>query len=67
MTTNANLLARRNAAVPRGVATATPVFGQSSHRIWLPDPTEYQSAGPSEAEAQVCQLKMSTPSFVWRA
>ena len=43
MTTNANLLARRNAAVPRGVATATPVFTERADnaRLWDVEGREY--------------------------
>ncbi len=37
MTTNAELLARRNAAVPRGVATATPVFAARAENAELWD------------------------------
>ncbi|MEQ1494074.1 MAG: aminotransferase class III-fold pyridoxal phosphate-dependent enzyme, partial [Terricaulis sp.] len=43
MTTNADLLARRNAAVPRGVATATPVFAERADnaRLWDVEGREY--------------------------
>lgn len=37
MTTNAELLARRNAAVPRGVATATPIFAARAKNAELWD------------------------------
>ena len=37
MTTNAELLARRNAAVPRGVATATPVYAERAENAELWD------------------------------
>lgn len=43
MTTNADLLARRNAAVPRGVGTATPVFTERAEnaRLWDVEGREY--------------------------
>ena len=43
MTTNADLLARRHAAVPRGVATATPVFTERAEnaRLWDVEGREY--------------------------
>lgn len=43
MTTNDTLLARRTAAVPRGVATATPVFTQRAEnaRLWDVEGREY--------------------------
>lgn len=43
MTTNADLLARRNAAVPRGVGTATPVFTDRAEnaRLWDVEGREY--------------------------
>ena len=43
MTTNAELLARRNRAVPRGVSTATPIFVQRAEnaRLWDVEGREY--------------------------
>jgi 4-aminobutyrate aminotransferase/(S)-3-amino-2-methylpropionate transaminase len=43
MTSNADLLARRNAAVPRGVASATPLFAQRAENaeIWDVDGKRY--------------------------
>jgi len=43
MTTNSDLLARRTAAVPRGVATATPIFAERAEnaRLWDVEGREY--------------------------
>ncbi|MGH6950032.1 MAG: 4-aminobutyrate--2-oxoglutarate transaminase [Vitreimonas sp.] len=43
MTTNAELLARRNAAIPRGIGTATPVFTDRAEnaRLWDVEGREY--------------------------
>jgi len=43
MTTNSNLLARRTAAVPRGVSTATPIFAERAEnaRLWDVEGREY--------------------------
>jgi len=43
MTSNADLLARRTAAVPRGIATATPVFTERAEnaRLWDVEGREY--------------------------
>ncbi len=43
MTTNAELLARRNAAVPRGVATATPIFAAraKNSELWDEEGNRY--------------------------
>jgi 4-aminobutyrate aminotransferase/(S)-3-amino-2-methylpropionate transaminase len=43
MTTNAELLARRNAAVPRGVGTAAPIYAERAEnaRLWDAEGREY--------------------------